>query len=112
MAETLFTRIINREIPADIVFEDERCIAFRDIAPQAPHHVLVVPRQPIEKLSDAGPEDADLLGHLLLTAARVARDLGVEHYRVVINNGEEAGQSVFHLHVHVLAGRPMKWPPG
>lgn len=113
MADTLFLKIINREIPADIVYEDDRCVAFRDINPQAPVHVLVVPRKPLAKLSDAGTEDGALLGHLLLVANRVASEQGHgQSYRLVVNNGADAGQSVFHLHVHVLAGRRFSWPPG
>jgi histidine triad (HIT) family protein len=113
MADSLFLKIINREIPADIVYEDEHCIAFRDINPQAPVHVLVVPRRPLAKVSDARPEDQALLGHLLLAANRVASEQGFgESFRLVINNGADAGQSVFHVHVHVLAGRRFAWPPG
>lgn len=110
---TIFGRIISREIPADIVYEDELCLAFRDVNPQAPVHVLVIPKKEIARLSDARPEDQTLLGHLLLVANRVARDLGFgEAFRVVVNNGAEAGQSVFHLHLHILAGRHFRWPPG
>lgn len=109
---TLFTKIIQREIPADIVYEDELAIAFRDINPQAPVHVLIVPKKPIPKLADAIPEDHRILGHLLMTVKRVAEQLDVTDYRVVINNGEGAGQSVFHLHLHLLGGRAMTWPPG
>ncbi|MSR14008.1 MAG: histidine triad nucleotide-binding protein [Gammaproteobacteria bacterium] len=110
---TLFERIIAREIPATIVFEDAQCLAFKDINPQAPLHALVVPKRPIPKVSDAVPSDAALLGHLLLVAAQVARDAGYgEAFRLAINNGAGAGQTVFHLHVHVLAGRPLTWPPG
>ena len=110
---TLFGKIIKREIPADIVYEDELCLAFRDINPQAPVHVLIIPKQEIPRLSDAQPGDQALLGHLLLAAAKVAKSLGVEDaYRVAINNGAEAGQSVFHLHLHILAGRKFRWPPG
>ncbi|MBD1909473.1 MULTISPECIES: histidine triad nucleotide-binding protein [unclassified Leptolyngbya] len=110
---TLFTRIIQREIPADIIYEDELAIAFRDINPQAPVHVLVVPKQPLPKLADAVPEDHRVLGHLLMTVKRVADQLGLEKgYRVVINNGEDGGQTVDHLHLHVLGGRSMTWPPG
>ncbi len=111
--KTLFERIIAREIPATIVFEDARCIAIRDINPQAPLHVLVVPVKPIPKVSDATAEDTELLGHLLQVAARVAADAGYAGaFRLAINNGADAGQTVFHLHVHVLAGRPFAWPPG
>jgi len=111
--KTLFTRIIDREIPADIVYEDEHCIAFRDINPQAPFHALVVPRQPIAKLADAAADDAELLGRLLLAAAEVARRHGYgDAFRLAVNNGAAVGQTVFHLHVHVLAGRGFSWPPG
>ncbi len=110
---TLFSKIIKREIPADIVYEDELCLAFRDINPQAPTHVLIIPKQEIAKLADAKAADQALLGHLLLAANKIARQLGVENaFRLVVNNGAEAGQSVFHLHVHLLAGRPFHWPPG
>ncbi|MDH3647591.1 MAG: histidine triad nucleotide-binding protein [Gammaproteobacteria bacterium] len=110
--KSLFTRIIDREIPSEIVFEDELCIAIRDISPQAPLHVLVVPKKPIAKLSDGTADDAELIGHLMLKAAAIASDEGFEDFRVVVNNGAAAGQSVFHLHVHVLAGRGLNWPPG
>lgn len=110
---TIFGKIIRREIPADIVYEDERCLAFRDVNPQAPTHVLLIPKQEIPRLADAGTVDQDLLGHLLLTAGKLARQLGVgDAFRLVVNNGADAGQSVFHLHLHILAGRPMHWPPG
>lgn len=110
---TIFSKIIAREIPADIVYEDELCLAFRDINPQAPTHVLIIPKKEIPRLCDAKPEDQALLGHLSLVAGQVARQLGVgEAFRVVINNGAEAGQSVFHLHLHVLGGRGFRWPPG
>ena len=108
----VFARILRREIPAQFLHEDEHCVAFRDVAPQAPLHVLVIPRRPLRTLGDAGPADAILLGHLLLTATAVARQLGHPEARIVINNGAAAGQSVFHLHVHVLAGRELRWPPG
>ncbi|HET9403698.1 MAG TPA: histidine triad nucleotide-binding protein [Burkholderiales bacterium] len=110
---TLFGRIIRREIPADIVYEDELCLAFRDVNPQAPTHVLVIPKKEIARLSDAGADDQALLGHLLLAAGKIARSLGVgDAFRLVVNNGAEAGQSVFHLHLHILAGRKLRWPPG
>lgn len=110
---TLFSKIIAREIPADIVYEDAHCLAFRDINPQAPVHVLLVPKQEIPRLADAGDADQALLGHLLLAAGKVARQLGVsDAFRLVVNNGAEAGQTVFHLHLHILAGRPLRWPPG
>jgi len=110
---TLFGKIIRRELPAEIVYEDEWCLAFRDINPQAPTHVLLIPKKEIDKLSSATPEDQSLLGHLLLAAGKVARKLGVgDTFRLVVNNGAEAGQTVFHLHLHILAGRKLKWPPG
>ena len=110
---TLFSRIIAREIPADIVYEDDLCLAFRDINPQAPTHVLVIPKKEIARLIDAKEEDQALLGHLLLAAGKIARQLNVgDAFRLAINNGEQAGQSVFHLHLHLLAGRPFRWPPG
>ncbi len=111
--KTLFTRIIEREIPADIIYEDEHCVAFRDINPQAPFHVLVVPRQPIAKVADATAAHAEVLGRLLIAAAEVARQHGHgDAFRLTVNNGAAAGQTVFHLHVHVLAGRSFSWPPG
>jgi histidine triad (HIT) family protein len=110
---TLFGKIVTREIPADIVYEDEHCLAFRDINPQAPTHVLLIPKHEIPRLADAGPADQLLLGHLLLAAGNVARQLGVgDAFRLVVNNGADAGQTVFHLHLHLLAGRPLHWPPG
>ena len=110
---TLFTKIINREIPADIVYEDDLCLAFRDVNPQAPTHVLLIPKKEIPRLVDAMPEDQALLGHLMITANKIAQQLGVgDAFRLAINNGADAGQSVFHLHLHLLAGRAFKWPPG
>jgi len=110
---TLFGKIIRREIAADIVYEDDLCLAFRDINPQAPTHVLVIPKTEIAKLSDAGADDQALLGHLMLAAGKIARSLGVaDAFRLVVNNGADAGQSVFHLHLHILAGRKLRWPPG
>lgn len=110
----MFARILRGEIPAQVLHEDDRCLVFRDVAPVAPTHFLVIPKQAVARLCDAGPADAAMLGHLLLVAGKVARDLGVadDGFRVVVNNGAGAGQSVFHLHVHVIAGRPMAWPPG
>ena len=113
MAETLFSKIISREIPADIVYEDDLCLAFNDIAPQAPVHILLIPKKPIIKVADAEQEDQALLGHLLLKAGEIARQQGYgEAFRLVVNNGEAAGQSVFHLHLHILAGREFSWPAG
>ncbi|ABC99737.1 histidine triad (HIT) family protein [Thermostichus sp. MS-CIW-21] len=113
MSDTVFSKIIRREIPAQIVYEDERAIAFKDIAPQAPVHILVVPKEPIPGIAQAKPEHEALLGHLLLTAQRVAVEAGLSRgYRLVINQGEDGGQTVFHLHIHVLGGRAMGWPPG
>lgn len=113
MAETLFSKIINREIPADIVYEDDLCLAFNDIAPQAPVHILLIPKKPIVKVADAEQEDQALLGHLLLKAGEIARQQGYgEAFRLVVNNGEGAGQTVFHLHLHILAGRAFSWPAG
>lgn len=110
---TLFSKIIAREIPAQIVYEDEHCLAFRDINPQAPTHVLLIPKQEIPRLADALPADQALLGHLLLAAGKVAQQLGIgDAFRLVVNNGAEAGQTVFHLHLHLLGGRPLRWPPG
>ena len=112
MTDTIFTKIINKEIPADIVYEDEKCIAFNDISPQAPTHILVIPRKNISKLSESEEADKDLLGHLMLSATHIAKKLNLDDYRLVINNGVDAGQTVFHLHIHILAGRPFGWPPG
>jgi len=111
---TIFTKIINRDLPADIVYEDDLCLAFRDINPVAPVHILVIPKKVITGLEEAKGEDHAILGHLLIKATEIARTEGLEEggYRVVINNGEEAGQSVFHLHLHLLGGRPFSWPPG
>jgi len=111
--DTIFSKIIRREIPADIVYEDDLALAFRDINPQAPVHILVIPKQPIAKLSDAESQDHRLMGHLLLTVKRVAQQQGLTNgYRVVINTGEDGGQTVYHLHLHILGGRQMTWPPG
>ena len=112
MSDTLFSRIIDREIPADIIYEDDQALAFRDISPQAPVHFLVIPKKPIAKLSDAGADDQELLGHLLLVASQGAKQEGLEDFRLNVNNGAGASQTVFHLHVHVLGGRPFSWPPG
>ncbi|MFM7034910.1 MAG: histidine triad nucleotide-binding protein [Planctomycetia bacterium] len=113
MAQTIFSRIIAGEIPARIVHDDDRCLAFHDVAPQAPTHVLVIPKRPIASLADTHDDDACLLGHLLVVASRVARQLGLaDGYRLVVNCGRDGGQTVDHLHVHLLGGRAMGWPPG
>ena len=112
--DCLFCRIVSGEIPADFIHRDDRSVVIRDINPQAPTHLLVIPQEHIESLNDASQKDEGLLGYLLRVAARVANAAGLaeDGYRTVINNGAGAGQSVFHLHVHVLGGRPMNWPPG
>jgi histidine triad (HIT) family protein len=113
MKETIFSKIIRKEIPADIVYEDDLALAFRDVAPQAPVHILIIPKQPIVSIAAATTTDAALLGHLLLTVKRVATQEGLENgYRVVINTGKDGGQTVFHLHLHLLGKRAMTWPPG
>ena len=110
---TVFQKIINREIPADIVYEDDVCLAFRDLTPQAPVHVLLIPKKPIVSLRQLAQDDAELCGHLLLTVPKVADILGLDGgYRTVVNTGADGGQSVYHLHIHILGGRPMAWPPG
>jgi histidine triad (HIT) family protein len=112
-ADTLFSKIIRREIPADILYEDNLAIAFKDINPQAPVHILVVPKEVIPQLADAESQNHALMGHLLLTAKRVAAQAGLQNgYRVVINNGQDGGQTVPHLHLHILGGRQLQWPPG
>ena len=106
MSETIFTKIINGELPADIVYEDEHCVAINDINPVAPTHVLVIPRKPIPKLTEAAEEDRELLGNLMLAVGKITKQLGVaDAFRLVVNNGAEAGQTVFHLHLHIIAGR-------
>ena len=113
MSETIFSKIIRKEIPADIVYEDDLALAFRDVQPQAPVHILIIPKKPIESIATATNADAALLGHLLLIVKRVATQEGLENgYRVVINTGEDGGQTVFHLHLHLLGKRSMSWPPG
>ncbi|XP_029294990.1 LOW QUALITY PROTEIN: histidine triad nucleotide-binding protein 2, mitochondrial [Cottoperca gobio] len=112
-APTIFSKVIDKSIPADIIYEDEKCLAFRDISPQAPVHFLVIPRVPIPRISEAKDDDTELLGHLLVVAKNVARQESLnEGYRVVINDGKHGAQSVYHLHIHVLGGRQLKWPPG
>lgn len=114
MATTLFEKICSGEIPADIVYQDDLCVCFRDISPQAPKHLLFVPRKPIPRLPEAKEEDASLLGHMLIVVGLVARDLNLDEsgFRLVINNGRDAGEAVPHLHMHLLAGRKLEWPPG
>jgi histidine triad (HIT) family protein len=113
MSKTLFEKIIAREIPATIVYEDESVLAFRDIKPVAPVHVLIVPKKVIPRLAEAKLEDEKILGHLLLKAAEVAKQLDLKNgYRLVINNGADGGETVPHLHVHILGGRHLDWPPG
>jgi histidine triad (HIT) family protein len=114
MSKTLFEKIIAREIPAKIVYEDDLVLAFEDIKPQAPTHVLIIPKKPIPRIAEAKPEDAPVLGHLLLKAAEVAKQLGVTEsgFRLVFNNGPHAGEAVPHLHCHVIGGRALGWPPG
>ena len=113
MTDTIFQKILNKEINADIVYEDEKSLVFRDINPVAPTHLLIIPKKQIEKISDANEEDQDLLGHLFLVAGKVAKELGIENaFRLVVNNGAGAQQTVFHLHIHLLADREFTWPPG
>ena len=113
LTENIFKKIIDKQLPADVVHEDERCVAFRDTRPQAPVHVLIIPRKEIRTHDDIQPEDRELIGHLHLVAARLAEQLGVQDgYRLVINCKDRAGQSVPHLHMHLLGGRDMRWPPG
>ena len=114
MSKTLFEKIIAREVPAVIVYENDLVVAFRDIRPQAPTHILIVPRKPIPRMAEAKPEDRQVLGHLLLKAAEVANQLGLtcSGFRLVFNNGPDAGEAVPHLHCHILGGRHMSWPPG
>jgi histidine triad (HIT) family protein len=114
MSKNVFAKIIDREIPATIVYEDDQVLAFRDVNPKAPVHVLIVPKRNIPRLAEAEPSDAPILGHLLLKAAEVASQLGLAQkgYRLVINNGPDGGESVPHLHCHILGGRAMTWPPG
>src|SRR5262245_39841261 len=114
MSKTLFEKVIAREIPATIIYEDDKVIAFRDIKPQAPQHVLIIPKKPIPRIAEAKPEDDQILGYLLLKAAEVAKQLGLTQngFRLVFNNGPDAGEAVPHLHCHIIGGRKMAWPPG
>jgi histidine triad (HIT) family protein len=113
MSETIFTKIIKKEIPADILFEDDRVLAFKDINPQAPIHFLVIPKKPIATSNDIAQEDEALVGYMHRTAAKIATDLGVaqQGYRTVMNCNKDGGQTVYHIHLHVLAGKPLGWPP-
>lgn len=113
MSDTIFSKIIRKELPAKIVYEDDLCLAFRDINPVAPMHILIIPKKPIAKLADSDTTDQALLGHLMLKAAEIAKAEGYgDAFRLVVNNGGKAGQTVFHLHLHIIAGRPLSWPPG
>ncbi len=114
MTETVFAKIISGELKADIVYEDDLCLAFKDVNPVAPTHILLIPKKEIAKLSDLDPEvDAELMGHLLVSVKKITNMLGIaDSYRVIINNGAGAGQTVYHLHLHIISGRPMNWPPG
>lgn len=111
--KTVFKRIIDREIPANIVYEDDLCLAFHDINPAAPTHVVVIPKKEIPTVNDIAPEDEPLIGHLFVVIKQIARELGLsDGYRVAVNCGRDAGQEVFHLHLHLLGGRKLSWPPG
>ena len=113
MTDTIFQKIIDKDLPADIVYEDDSCLAFKDINPVAPVHILIIPKKKIEKISDSNQEDKELLGHLFLVAGDIAKDLGIEEaFRLVVNNGAGAQQTVFHLHIHLISGREFQWPPG
>ena len=114
MSKTIFEKIIDREIPGKIAYEDDAVVAFHDVDPKAPFHVLIVPRKPIPRIAEAGEEDQAVLGKLLLGAAKVAASLGLDQsgFRLVINNGKDGGETVPHLHCHILGGRPLTWPPG
>ena len=113
MSDTIFQKIIDRELPADIIYEDEQSLVFRDINPVAPTHLLIIPKKQIEKISDASDEDQELLGHLFLVAGKVAKQLEIDDaFRLVVNNGAGAQQTVFHLHIHLIAEREFSWPPG
>lgn len=111
--KTIFAKIIDREIPADIIYEDDQALAFRDINPQAPTHVLIIPKRAIDMIQNVQPGDEALLGHMVVVAAKIAAQEGLtDGYRLVFNNGQNAGQSVFHIHMHLLGGRALAWPPG
>ena len=113
MDESIFIKILNKEIPGDIVYEDNECFAIKDINPQAPIHLLIIPKKHIAKVSDANDEDRELLGSLLLASKKIARKFNLDdNYRLVINNGAKAGQTVFHIHIHLLGGKSLSWSPG
>ena len=114
MDKSLFEKIVDREIPADIIYEDALSLAFKDINPQAPTHILIIPKTRYNRIAEVPESEEQLLGHLLIIAARVAQEVGIKEsgYRIVINNGKDGGESVPHLHIHVLGGRPLSWPPG
>ena len=113
MSDSIFTKIKNKEIPGNIIYEDDKCFALEDINPQAPVHILIIPHKEIAKISDSTPEDKELLGHLVLVSKTIAQKYELENnYRLIINNGAGAGQSVFHIHVHLMGGRSLDWPPG
>ena len=111
-SKTIFGQIIRGEVPCEEVYNDEKCLAFRDIEPQAPTHIIVIPKKEIESLKTTKEGDQELLGHLLLVSAKIASQEGLKSWRTIINTGEEAGQTVFHLHIHLIGGRPLSWPPG
>ena len=110
--ETIFHHILSGKIPCDEVYSDEHCLAFRDIQPQAPIHIILIPRIAIKSMYEVKVKDTEILGHLLLVSAKIARDEGLESWRTIINTGSEAGQTVFHLHLHIIGGRSLDWPPG
>lgn len=113
MSDSIFTKIKNKEIPGNVIYEDDKCFALEDINPQAPVHILIIPHKEIAKISDSTPEDKELLGHLLLVSKTIAQKYKLKNnYRLIINNGAGAGQSVFHIHVHLMGGRSLDWPPG
>ena len=113
MSDSIFTKIKNKEIPGNVIYEDDKCFALEDINPQAPVHILIIPHKEIAKISDSAIEDKELLGHLLLVSKTIAQKYELENnYRLIINNGAGAGQSVFHIHVHLMGGRSLDWPPG
>eukprot|EP00741_Cyanophora_paradoxa_P025396 tig00000378_g24515.t1 len=111
-AETIFAKIIRKEIPAKIVYEDDQILAFRDVSPQAPIHILIIPKKFIQRMATVTPADAGLLGHMMVKASEIAKQEGLAGYRLVVNDGNDGGQSVYHLHLHLMGGRPMGWPPG